>query len=989
MQWMNTRGRWVTAFAVLWAVFLGLSGGPGGQSAWAELMPVWTWMKGSPLFNRPGTHGTLGTPAEDNTPGAREKAVSWTDPSGALWLFGGSGYDGTRDRILLNDLWKYDPASGNWTWMKGTDSGLQPGTYSTLGTPNAINTPGVREGAVSWTDPSGALWLFGGYGWDVRGGAGWLNDLWKYDPASGNWTWIKGASVRNQRAVYGTPGIPAAANTPGARQDSVSWTDPSGALWLFGGLGYDGDQTGSLLNDLWKFDPVSGNWAWMKGSWGFYKPGTYGTLGTPETANTPGARQNSVSWTDPSGALWLFGGYGCDGTGDLSCLNDLWKYDPVSGNWTWMKGSWLRSQSGTYGILRTPEAANTPSPRFGPVSWTDPSGAFWLFGGYGYDGTRNYGNLSDLWKFDPVSGNWAWMSGPQTWNQSGTYDPTGTPEAGNTPGGRNGFVSWTDSSGGMWLFGGMFFSEPINFNLRNDLWRLSMLDRTLPVITLLGDASVTVECGDTYTDAGAEALDGVGRDLGEDIIVEGLPPAIPPAPGVWTVTYNVIDAAGYPAVEVSREVTVVDTTPPFITLAGSPEATVECGGIYTDAGATALDACDGDRTADIVTVNPVNTTLPGAYTVTYNVADGHGNNAVQVSREVTVTDTTPPVITLAGSPEVTVECGGIHTDAGATALDACDGDQTADIATVNPVNTALPGAYTVTYNVADGHGNNAVQVSREVTVTDTTPPVITLAGLPEITVECGAIYTDAGATALDACDGDRTADIVTVNPVNTALPGAYAITYNVADGHGNNAVQITREVIVGDTTAPVITLAGSPEITIECGAVYTDAGATALDACGGDLSSQIVVTGNVNSSAPGTYTLVYSLPDAAGNTAVPLTRTVQVTAGEACRPAPTVEEALEALAASFDEADTENDSRLSFSEAQAVLPGLTKEVFDLIDTDGDGYLSRAELGLEDGDGGCGCAKSLLTPEGLKKRLGDLFLAGLVLSLLAIWGRRRN
>ncbi|MBW7863354.1 MAG: DUF5011 domain-containing protein, partial [Candidatus Hydrogenedentes bacterium] len=285
--------------------------------------------------------------------------------------------------------------------------------------------------------------------------------------------------------------------------------------------------------------------------------------------------------------------------------------------------------------------------------------------------------------------------------------------------------------------------------------------------------------------------------------------------------------------------------------------------------------------------------------------------------------------------------------------------------------------------------NNAVQVSREVTVTDTTPPIITLAGSPEITVECGAIYTDAGATALDACDGDRTADIVTVNPVNTTLPGAYTITYNVADGHGNNAVQVSREVTVTDTTPPIITLAGSPEITVECGAIYTDAGATALDACGGDLSSQIVVTGNVNSSAPGTYTLVYSLPDAAGNTAVPLTRTVQVTAGEACRPAPTVEEALEALAASFDEADTENDSRLSFSEAQAVLPGLTKEVFDLIDTDGDGYLSRAELGLEDGDGGCGCAKSLLTPEGLKKRLGDLFLAGLVLSLLAIWGRRRN
>ena len=39
----------------------------------------------------------------------------------------------------------------------------------------------------------------------------------------------------NQAGVYGTKGVPAAANVPGARDESISWTDSTGNLWLFGG----------------------------------------------------------------------------------------------------------------------------------------------------------------------------------------------------------------------------------------------------------------------------------------------------------------------------------------------------------------------------------------------------------------------------------------------------------------------------------------------------------------------------------------------------------------------------------------------------------------------------------------------------------------------------------------------------------------------------------------------------------------------------------
>lgn len=82
--------------------------------------------------------------------------------------------------------------------------------------------------------------------------------------------------------------------------------------------------------------------------------------------------------------------------------------------------------------------------------------------------------------------------------------------------------------------------------------------------------------------------------------------------------------------------TVADTTPPVITLNGNPVITVTVGSTYTDAGATASDNVDGNITSKIVTVNPVDASKIGTYTVTYNVSDATGNKAAQVTREVDV-----------------------------------------------------------------------------------------------------------------------------------------------------------------------------------------------------------------------------------------------------------------------------------------------------------------------------------------------------------------
>jgi N-acetylneuraminic acid mutarotase len=199
-----------------------------------------------------GTYGTLGTAASSNVPGARYSAVSWLDSSGKLWLFGGIGYDSAGNSGDLNDLWKYDPTTLEWTWISGNNLGDQAGTYGTMGTASSLNVPGARYGAVSWLDASGNLWLFGGYGLDSVSNVEGLNDLWKYDPATLEWTWVSGSNTVNQAGKYGTKGTAASSNVPGARYGAVSWLDASGNLWLFGGYGLDSVGTNSYLNDFWQ-----------------------------------------------------------------------------------------------------------------------------------------------------------------------------------------------------------------------------------------------------------------------------------------------------------------------------------------------------------------------------------------------------------------------------------------------------------------------------------------------------------------------------------------------------------------------------------------------------------------------------------------------------------------------------------------------------------------------------------------------------------------
>ncbi|MUU79002.1 immunoglobulin-like domain-containing protein [Winogradskyella endarachnes] len=164
-------------------------------------------------------------------------------------------------------------------------------------------------------------------------------------------------------------------------------------------------------------------------------------------------------------------------------------------------------------------------------------------------------------------------------------------------------------------------------------------DTTAPVITLTGASTINLEVGDNYTELGATATDNIDGNLTSSIVITGT--VNTNSAGTYTKFYNVSDAAGNAAAQVTRTIIVTqpaDTTAPVITLTGASTINLEVGDVYTELGATATDNVDGNLTSSIVITGTVNTNLEGTYTKYYNVSDAAGNAATQRTRSIIVTE---------------------------------------------------------------------------------------------------------------------------------------------------------------------------------------------------------------------------------------------------------------------------------------------------------------------------------------------------------------
>ena len=271
----------------------------------------------------------------------------------------------------------------------------------------------------------------------------------------------------------------------------------------------------------------------------------------------------------------------------------------------------------------------------------------------------------------------------------------------------------------------------------------------------------------------------------------------------------------------------------------------------------------------------------------FNISSG----SITVQKVTTSADTTAPVITLNGASTLNIEQGTNYTDAGATATDNLDGSILVSQRGSVEINTV--GVYIISYTAVDSAGNAASATRRvnviapPVVTPDTSAPLISLIGTSEVSVKRGSSYNESGASAFDEVDGNVI--VVISGTVNTNLIGTYTITYKATDTAGNSSISSRIVVVtdIPDTIAPVISLMGEPEITLQVGDVFVDPGFAANDDRDGSTTVKITGLDEIDTSKAGEYVITYTSVDAAGNT-VTSQRTIVVMGdnGQASGPSP-------------------------------------------------------------------------------------------------------
>jgi hypothetical protein len=319
------------------------------------------------------------------------------------------------------------------------------------------------------------------------------------------------------------------------------------------------------------------------------------------------------------------------------------------------------------------------------------------------------------------------------------------------------------------------------------------IEDTLPP-AITAPSAVTAEATAALTSVNlgtASAIDNV-----DGAVTVTANPTGPFAVGQHTVIWSATDSAVNTA-SANQQVVVTDTTPPVIT--PPADIVVQATGALTSVNlgqVTAQDLVDGSVTATPGNSGPYSV---GTTVVTWRATDS-ANNTASTTQRVTVTvmdDVTPPVITV--PLDLVVEASGPLTAVNpgqAVAVDDVDG---AVAVTASQSGPFAPGVHPITWTARDAAGNIA-SAEQTITVSDTTPPAISLPG--NITVDASGYLTEVdqgNVTAADAVSGSITP---VANPDGPYTSGVHEITWTATDSAGNesHATQIL-------TVRPLVNLA--------------------------------------------------------------------------------------------------------------------------------------------------------------------------------------
>ncbi len=337
--------------------------------------------------------------------------------------------------------------------------------------------------------------------------------------------------------------------------------------------------------------------------------------------------------------------------------------------------------------------------------------------------------------------------------------------------------------------------------------------------------------------------------------------------GTHMVALRVQDPGGLSATDTAW-VTVQDTTPPELTVNGSPSYEQDTlGGAFVshyDVDVTVTDICDPEP--EVRFYPPEGSTLPlGPNSVTAMATDHTGNSTIE-EFIVVITDTTMP--TVVPPPDVTVEqtelggTPGAQVDLGGPDVeDLCDVDLTIS----NDAPEVFPlGQTTVLWTVTDDSGNTAT-AAQTVTVADTTPP--TIVAPADVTAE----QTSGDGTAVDLGQPEAS-DICDAAPaISNDAPAVFplgetVVTWTATDTSGNSAAA-THKVSIQDTTAPDI--AAPADVTAE----QANADGTAVALGSPTVSDICDAQPTLSNDAPavfplGTTVVTWTASDHSGNSAM-------------------------------------------------------------------------------------------------------------------------
>lgn len=364
----------------------------------------------------------------------------------------------------------------SWVWVNGDSSANQLPVRKTFGTPHPENNPGSRFYATCWTDKNGNFWLYGGHIWYGSGDR--FGDLWCYYPKINQWAWIWGTPDLKEMPEYGQKGVSAVSNSPGCRLWAGGCADDKGNLWLYGGWSDDLHST-FPHNDLWRYNIATNQWTWEAGVQ-THPPGAPAIAiakNVPDTSFLPRPVWFGNIFNFPNDPrIYVFGGISRNDTVN----NQLFSYNTISKEWTWVSGALTGNDEGNYGTQHRFSTANTPPART-LINAAVYHNQFVLFGGgiFAKDHLRYY---NDVWVFNKTNQQWMWQKGDNYPFGSGLIpalcgkDSLAYPEArlGNIcPNPNN-----VDSCGNFYLYGGnqddhtLLFNDVWRYNINSNVWTL-------------------------------------------------------------------------------------------------------------------------------------------------------------------------------------------------------------------------------------------------------------------------------------------------------------------------------------------------------------------------------------------------------------------------------------------------------------------------------------------------------------------------------------